>query len=170
MNGFLEGATRREAEDFLLLEAEALDEGRFRDWLAMLAPEVDYRMPVRATVDRREGKGFSEKGFHFVETRYLIEMRIARLESGQAWSEEPPSRTRHFVSNIRVRPGAGVDELSVRSNLLFYRSRGDERHNDLLSAERLDTLKRIDGQWRLASRLVLLDSTTLATHNLSVFL
>jgi 3-phenylpropionate/cinnamic acid dioxygenase small subunit len=161
---------RCEVRDFLLLEAEALDEGRFRDWLDMLAAQVDYRMPVRTTRDRRGGAGFSTDSFHFAEDRHRLEVRVARLESGSAWAEEPPSRTRHFVSNVRVRAGSSADEVQVRSNLLFYRTRGDARQHDLLSAERQDVLQRAAGAWKLAKRNILLDQTTVATHNLSVFL
>jgi 3-phenylpropionate/cinnamic acid dioxygenase small subunit len=170
MSDLVRDARLQEVQDFMLLEAEALDDGRFRDWLAMMGPEVDYRMPVRSTRDNRSGAGFSATAFHFQETRYRLEMRIARLESGSAWAEEPRSRTRHFVTNVRVRAGAGADEVSVKSNLLLYRTRGDERSNDLLSAERHDLLRRLEGQWKLVARTILLDSTTLPTHNLSVFL
>jgi 3-phenylpropionate/cinnamic acid dioxygenase small subunit len=170
MSPLVAESVRCEVRDFLLLEAEALDEGRFRDWLGMLAEQVDYRMPVRTTRDRRGGPGFATDAFHFAEDRYRLELRVARLETGTAWAEEPPSRTRHFVSNVRVRPGAGADEVHVRSNLLFYRTRGDDRRYDLLSAERQDVLQRVDGGWKLAKRNILLDQTTVATHNLSVFL
>jgi 3-phenylpropionate/cinnamic acid dioxygenase small subunit len=161
---------RVQIRDFLLLEAELLDDGRFREWLELLAPEVDYHMPVRTTRDRRSGTGFAPDAFHFAENRHRLELRVARLESGSAWAEEPPSRTRHFVSNVRVRAGASPDEVEARSNLLFYRTRGDSRNYDLLSAERHDRLQRVSGAWKLTKRNILLDQTTVSTHNLSIFL
>nr|WP_274517315.1 aromatic-ring-hydroxylating dioxygenase subunit beta [Thermus thermophilus] len=39
-----------------------------------------------------------------------------------------------------------------------------------LSAERQDLLRRENGGWKLARRLVILDHSTLPTHNLSFFL
>ena len=161
---------RRAVRDFLLLEAELLDDRRFREWLELFAPEVDYRMPVRTTRDRRGGTEFAPDAFHFAENRHRLELRVARLESGSAWAEEPPSRTRHFVSNVRVRAGAGPDEVEARSNLPLYRTRGDAPHHDLLSAERHDLLRRVNGAWKLARRIILLDQTTVSTHNLSIFL
>ena len=87
-----------------------------------------------------------------------------------SWAESPRSRTRHFVSNIRTTAGPGTDELTVRSNLLFFRSRGDSGRWELLSAERVDVLRRTDDSLRLARREVLLDHSTLPIDNLSVFL
>jgi phthalate 3,4-dioxygenase beta subunit len=51
-------------------------------------------------------------------------MRVKRLATDHAWAEDPPSRTRHFVTNVRTfRPRA--DELYVESALLLFRSRGE---------------------------------------------
>jgi 3-phenylpropionate/cinnamic acid dioxygenase small subunit len=167
-------AVRRSVRDFLLLEAELLDDGRFRDWLNLLAADVDYRMPVRVTRDRTGGPGFDTDAYHFIENRFRLEIRIERLETGAAWAEEPPSRTRHFVSNIRVGTGTADGEVQVKSNLLLYRTRGSSPHHDLLSAERHDVLRQDGGGqgggWKLARRRILLDQTTMATHNLSIFL
>lgn len=57
----------------------------------------------------------------------------------------------------------------VRSNLLVYRSRGDRPDHDLLAAERHDVLRRVDGDLRLARRVVVLDSTVVPTLNLAFF-
>lgn len=159
----------REVADFLYHEAEALDDGRFLEWLSMLSLDVHYRMPVRVTHTRAAGNEFSDSMAHFDETRDSLEMRIRRLGTGSAWAEDPPSRTRHFVSNIRVDP---VDEatVAVRSNLLLYRNRGDSPGHDLLSAERRDRLRRNGESLVLTDRLILLDQATLGTLNLAVFL
>ena len=161
---------RREVRDFLLLEAELLDDGRFRDWLNLLAADIDYRMPVRVTRERGAGPGFATDAWHFAEDRHRLEMRVHRLETGAAWAEDPPSRTRHFISNIRVTAGETDLEVRAKSNLLLYRTRGDVPAHDLLSAERHDLLRREVGGWKLARRVILLDQTTVTTHNFSVFL
>src|SRR5713226_2616557 len=160
----------REVKTTLLLEAELLDDGRLREWLDLLTDNVAYRMPVRVTRQRAAGSEFVENMTHLEEDRHTLELRIRRLEVGPAWAEDPPSRTRHFVSNVRVTPGERDDEVQVKSNPLLYRSRGDSPQHDLLSAERRDVLRRVDGRWKLARRLVLLDQSTVATHNLSMFL
>ncbi len=160
-----------EVYSFLMYEAELLDERREREWLDQLCADVvEYLMPVRVNRERGEGDGFSEEAFFFQETRGSLELRVRRLETEYAWAEDPPSRTRHFVTNIRVVEGEEEDEVAVRSNLLLYRSRGSDPRHDLISAERKDVLRKEDGQWKLKKRVILLDHSVLMTHNLSVFL
>jgi 3-phenylpropionate/cinnamic acid dioxygenase small subunit len=161
---------RRAVRDFLLLEAELLDDRRFKDWLGLLTEDIDYRMPVRVTRGRTEGAGFAPDAFHFIENKFRLQMRIERLDTGAAWAEEPPSRTRHFVTNVRVSPGETPGEVRVKSNLLLYRTRGNNPNHDLLAGERQDVLRDEHGGWKLARRTILLDQATVATHNLSVFL
>ncbi|MGH2663874.1 MAG: aromatic-ring-hydroxylating dioxygenase subunit beta [Actinomycetota bacterium] len=159
--------------EFLSLEAELLDSGRLREWLGLLTDDVRYRVPIRIVKERSgEGSvsGVVENMYHLDEDHTSLEMRVERLETGFAWAEDPPSRIRHFVSNVRVdevpeRQG----EVAVRSNVLVYRSRWDKPTYDLLSAERLDVLRQVDGAWKLAKRDVILDNTTLPTLNLSFF-
>lgn len=158
----------REVRDFLLREAELLDNGSYRDWLDCLTEDIRYQVPVRVTRDRGVESEFVNEMGHLDEDYVSLEMRVMRLETEYAWAEDPPSRTRHFLSNIRIEPGDRGDEVRVKSNLLLYRTRGDDPHYDLLSAERHDVLRRVNGQWKLARRLVLLDQTTIGTHNLSI--
>jgi 3-phenylpropionate/cinnamic acid dioxygenase small subunit len=160
-----------EVHSFLMREAELLDERREREWLeSCIADDVEYLMPVRENRERSEGVGFSDESFYFQDTRGSLELRVKRLETEYAWAEDPPSRTRHFVTNVRVAEGDEEDEVAVRSNLLLYRSRGSDPRHDLISAERKDVLRKEEGQWKLRKRVILLDHSVLTTHNLSVFL
>ena len=160
-----------EVYSFLMHEAQLLDEHREREWLdSCCAEEVTYLMPVRETRERGAGDGFSDEMYYFEEDRGSLELRVRRLETEYAWAEDPPSRTRHFVTNVRVEPGDNEDELFVRSNLLLYRSQGTDRHYDTVSAERRDVLRREGDGLRLARREILLDHSVLTMHNLSVFL
>jgi len=156
--------------EFLYLEAELLDARRFRDWLDLISKDVDYRVPVRTSrEDADHAVAFSERAFHMIETWGSLEVRVKRFETGFAWSEIPPSRTRRFVSNVRVRGTDLASEVDVRSNLLVYRARGD-MPPELLCGERHDVLREEEGQWRLLRRMVLLDHTSLPAQNLGVFL
>lgn len=159
-----------EVYEFLMHEAELLDGHREREWVELCTEDVVYRMPVRETRERGAGDGFNDRMYYFDETRGCLELRVRRLETEYAWAEDPPSRTRHFVTNIRVAPGDDTDELLVRSNLLLYRSQGTDLHHDLISVERRDVLRRTDEGLRLARREILMDHSVLTTHNLSVFL
>jgi len=160
---------KEEVEAFLFKEAELLDELRYREWLELLTPDVQYLAPVRITREREKGPGLVEGMAHFDEDYTSLEMRILRLETEFAWAEDPPSRTRHHVSNIRVGEPK-EDEIPVRSNLLLFRSRGDSPQYDLISCERHDILRRVNGSLKLAKRVIVLDHSSLPTHNLAVFL
>lgn len=163
---------QHEITEFLHHEAELLDDGRLRDWLALLTPDVVYQVPVRVARERTgdEVAGVMEDSFHLDERYGSLEMRVDRVETGFAWAEEPPTRLRHVIGNIRVtdledRP----DEVAVRSNLLLYHARWDRPDYTVLSGERHDRLRRVDGGWKLARRRVVLDSTVIPTLNLSFF-
>ena len=156
-------------QQWLLHEAELLDDRRYRDWLALLTDDVVYRMPVRVTSAHSLDDSTLEDMDHFDEDRYSLGKRVERFETEHAWTEDPPSRTRHYVTNVRVSHGDG-DELIAKSYLPLFRSRGDVREPDLVSAERTDVLRQVDGELRLARRDVLVDESVLRTQNLAVFI
>ncbi|MFW0784872.1 aromatic-ring-hydroxylating dioxygenase subunit beta [Gordonia sp. CPCC 206044] len=160
-----------DAVDFLHSEAELLDDLEERRWLSeLVSPDIVYQVPVRETVERARGRGFSATTFHLDETWGSLDSRVTRGETKYAWAEDPPSRVRHFVTNIRVRPHeAGDDHLEVRSNILIFRTRQEQTTPQLLSGERHDVLRREDGRWRLLRRVAYLDLTVIGTHNFSLF-
>lgn len=169
MSGDTEHARRSSCEEFLYHEAHLLDDRRVSEWFDLVTEDIDYRVPVRTTRERSAEDEFSDQSYHLKEDHESLRVRIERLENDFAWSENPPSRNRRFVSNVTV---LGVDdaEIDVRCNLLVYRSHEDETSPDLLSAERRDTLRRTDDGLRLAARSVLLDHTVLPTNSLSIIL
>jgi 3-phenylpropionate/cinnamic acid dioxygenase small subunit len=160
---------RAEIEEFLYREAELLDSGRFQEWLDLLAEDILYQMPVRMTRERAQGGDLSEEMQFFWDDKATLTLRVERLRTEFAWAEDPPSRTRHFVSNVRVRPTANPDEFDARSYILIYRTRGDVARHDLLSGERRDLLRRAGGAWKLAKRSFVVDQTVLGTRNLAIF-
>ncbi|MER5178929.1 3-phenylpropionate/cinnamic acid dioxygenase subunit beta [Streptomyces sp. NPDC002896] len=164
-------ALYNEVVEWMDTETELLDEYREREWLeAMVSRDVVYQVPIRQTVERARGNGFVPGAFHLDETYGSLESRVARNETAYAWAEDPPSRIRHFVTGIRVTADADdADLVSVRSNLLIYRTRQEQTQPQLLSGERQDRLRREDGALRLLRREVLLDLTVIGTHNLSIF-
>ncbi|MGA4538973.1 aromatic-ring-hydroxylating dioxygenase subunit beta [Uniformispora flossi] len=159
-----------EVLDWVHTEAELLDDYREREWLEhMVSRDVTYEIPLRQTVERARGKGFSTDAFHLRETYGSLDSRVARNETKYAWAEDPPSRIRHFVTNLRVREDETSGELHVRTNQLVYRTRQDQADPQLLAYERADVLRREDGRLMLLRRDVLLDLTVVKTHNLAIF-
>ncbi|WP_436933737.1 aromatic-ring-hydroxylating dioxygenase subunit beta [Halovenus marina] len=158
-----------ECVQFYNEEAELLDAKELEDWLELMTEDVQYDMPIRTSREKgAERSEFSEEGFNYREDYSTLEARVERFQSEFAWSEDPPSRTRHHVSNVRVVDTDG-DEVETKTNLLLFRGQGEDTEGVLLSAERQDTLRRVDGDLKLAERDILLDHTVLPMKNISVF-
>ncbi len=159
-----------DALEFLYHEAGLLDSGRFLEWLDLLTPDVRYLMPVR--LNRGGGEGAERAGGSeiFRDDRASLEVRVRRLGTNHAWAESPPSRTRHFVTNIRVFATAEPDELAVTSSVLVYRSRSNRPETDLFSGAREDVLRHGETGWRLAKRTILLDQSVIAARNISILI
>ncbi|KAE9798865.1 3-phenylpropionate/cinnamic acid dioxygenase subunit beta, partial [Escherichia coli] len=103
---------------FLYHEASLLDDWKFRDWLAQLDEDIRYTMRTTVnaqTRDRRKGVQ-PPTTWIFNDNKDQLERRIARLETGMAWAEEPPSRTRHLISNCQVSETGVPDVFAVRLN------------------------------------------------------
>ena len=175
--------TIREVEQFLFREARLLDARRFHEWLDLLTDDVRYWMPTRANrypanskaISILDGSRYEEGDLSredelaiLDEDKDSLTRRVNRLDSGMAWAEDPPSRTRHFVSNIEVEPGAGDTEMRVYSNFIMYRTRG-ETEQDFYVGSRQDVLRREAGQLKVAYRKIVLDQTVLLAKNVSNF-
>ena len=160
------------AHQFLVEEAALLDAADYSGWLDLLCEDIRYLMPVRVTTARGAGFDSLADMGHFDEDMYALRKRVQRLATDHAWTEDPPSRTRHFVTNVRTfRNEAGAPaELLVESAVLLFRSRGDTREADLVSAGRADVLRETGAGLRLARRDITVDEAVLRTQNLAVFL
>ena len=157
------------AHQFLVEEAALLDAADYAGWLNLLCEDIRYVMPVRVTTARGAGFDSLADMGHFDEDLYALRKRVQRLATDHAWTEDPPSRTRHFVTNVRTfRDTSG--QLQVQSGLLLFRSRGDTREPDLLSAGRTDLLRATAEGLKLSRREIIVDESVLRTQNLAVFL
>ncbi|MFL5279634.1 MAG: aromatic-ring-hydroxylating dioxygenase subunit beta [Rhodopila sp.] len=156
---------------FYIREAWLLDERKFREWLDLFTDDVLYFMPRRKNVPRREAHReltpLGDLAILEEDKRYLA-MRVERLDTGMAWAEDPPSRTRHLIGNLEVEPLEN-GEVRARTAFLVYRSHLETDHQ-VLSGCREDMLRRVGGGWKVARRTIVLDANVLLDKNLSVFL
>ena len=158
------------AHRWLVEEAYVLDHQAYDEWLGLLAEDIHYFMPIRVTTALGAGYDTAKRMAHFDEDKYSLSRRVARFQTEHAWAEDPPSRIRHHLSNIRTFATDADAELVVESAVLLFRSRGDVREASLISAGRTDLLRRTRGQWLLARRHIAVDESVLRTQNLAVFL
>lgn len=158
-------------EQFYYREAELLDDGRFADWLDTFDDDLLYWAPLRTNRLRRQAAlSISSRGeaAYYDETKESLAWRIRRYDSGMAWAEDPPSRTRHLISNVTARH-QGDRELRVRSAFLVYRNRL-ERETDIFSGGRVDQIRITpDGGFKVFRREILFDANILQAKNISTF-
>jgi 3-phenylpropionate/cinnamic acid dioxygenase small subunit len=157
--------------EFLYDEAKLLDDLKLREWTNFLAEDLIYNAPLRQTrATAHLSETYIRSVQHFHDNYRSIMGRVMRLTGKSAWAEDPPSRTRRLVTNVRVEATDKPDEFKVISYLLVTRSRFDFDEFDLISAERHDVLRSTGASFKLARREILLDQAVLGTPNLGIFL
>ena len=173
----------RQVEQFLYREARLLDDRQLRQWLELLTDDIKYWMPIRSNrypvnskaISILDGSRYEEDDLSkedelaiMDEDKDSLQRRVDRLDTGMAWAEDPPSRTRHFVSNVEVQQGDREGELKVYSNFIMYRTRA-ETEQDFYVGSREDVLRRVGDDFRIAYRKVTLDQNVLLAKNVSNF-
>jgi 3-phenylpropionate/cinnamic acid dioxygenase small subunit len=152
-------------------ESSLLDDDNLTGWLAILAPDIIYRAPVRTTRDHRSKGVFESEMFHFNETIMTLMLKLMRLtQTDTAWSENPLSRTQRIVHKVRAYETDKPDEYEVYSSILLIRSRYDEAALEFLPARRVDVIRVSDDGWKLASRTIYFEQATLGVQNLTIYL
>jgi 3-phenylpropionate/cinnamic acid dioxygenase small subunit len=99
--------TRTEAEDFLYHEAELLDQHRYAEWLDLFTADAVYWLPMEDGSD----PGLVPSILH--DDKKMMQMRVHQF-SKRHYSQRPPSRTAHVISNVIVVAGERDDEAIVR--------------------------------------------------------
>ena len=148
---------REEVETFLYEEAALLDEWRLDEWADLFSEDARYIVP---TTNLPEGD--PAKDLVFIDDDIVvIRARVKRLNSRHAHREYPWSRTRRFISNVRVKQ-TGDGDLAVNANALVYRFRSGEVAAYVGRYEY--TLRRVDGGFKISYRRATLDHESLTEH------
>ena len=166
----------QEVTEFLYREAELLDGRRYDDWLALLADDIRYWMPMRRNVkygeEEREFTRERQDIAWFDEGKDTLTRRVKQIQTGIHWAEEPVSRISHLVTNVQLVEAtpsvAGAREITTRCRFLIYRNRV-ETETDILVGKREDVLRREGDGWRIARRKIILDQNVLLSKNLTFF-
>jgi 3-phenylpropionate/cinnamic acid dioxygenase small subunit len=168
---------QREIEEFLYQEAELLDARHYEAWLDLFAEDVHYWMPMSRNVPHDEPeREYTRDGLDvnwFDEGKDTLTRRVKQILTGVHWAEEPRSRICHMISNVQILralpAGSPPSEVAVKCRFLIYRNRV-ETETDLLVGKREDLLRRVDGGWKIARRMIVLDQNVLLAKNLTFFL
>lgn len=145
----LRGVTRQDLIDFVVMEARLLDAKRFEQWNQLFTDEAFYWVPL--VPDQEDGLNHTS---HMYEDKLLRELRVERLKSPRAFSQQPPSRCHHLLQmpSVEVFDEPG-NRYEVRTEFHYTESQGDEiqfyvgtaiHHLTLLDGSLRMTLKRVN--------------------------
>ncbi len=149
--------TRAEIEEFLYEEAALLDAWRLREWFTLLTDDATYEIPSTDTPDGDSRTSL----FIIADNIERIRSRVNQLLGKAAWAENPPSRTRRLISNVRILTADG-ETIRVTANFVVYRMRVG--HVDTYVGRYEYTLVRRDGAFRIQRRRAILDLEALRPH------
>lgn len=150
---------RREAEDLLYAEARLLDELRYDEWLKLLTADVLYWIPCN-------GRGADPA--HEIAIAYddspRLHDRVARLGTGIAHAQSPPSKTRRLISNVQLEEVADGAAQVISSFILYELRRGRER---VFAGHYEHRLRFEDGRWKIAVKRSVLVNNDEVIDNLT---
>lgn len=146
-------------ERFLYEDAALLDRRDYAAWWKTLADDVLYKVLAKVHRDATLG------GLEFAvtnETASELKQRVNQISTAKlTHAENPPTMTRRFVTNVMASQAAVRNELEVTSNILVYRTTVDIPEGGVYSGQREDLIREVDGEFRLARRVVHLDQAVM---------
>ncbi|OGB50538.1 MAG: hypothetical protein A2496_22985 [Burkholderiales bacterium RIFOXYC12_FULL_60_6] len=150
---------------FLIEEAHLLDSALYKQWVGLLAEDVMISMPVRQTVNRKRGDGRSQLCWLY-DDKAALTFKALRYLGDSAWADDPPSRIRRMITNVRVHETKVPEEYLVQSYLQLQRNSGNQHNFTTFSARRDDIMRRSGTGWLIAQRDILVDQAVLGQPNL----
>lgn len=113
---------RQDLIDLVVLEARLLDDRRYEEWNDLFCDDGIYWVPLAP--DQPEGLDHTS---HLYEDKLLRTLRIERLKSARAFSQQPPSRAHHLLQRPSVEASdAAANRFVVRTEFHYTEAQGDE--------------------------------------------
>src|SRR5512135_1733244 len=135
--------TRAEVEDFLFHEADLLDNWKLDDWLKLCTDSAEYYVPPNDKPDADHRFTL----FTIADDIVRLRERIIRLKDPNCHAEYPPSRTRRFITNVRI-TGLEDDSISAAANFSIHRFRRGGAHQEFVGRYRY-RLRRVSGMLKI---------------------
>jgi 3-phenylpropionate/cinnamic acid dioxygenase small subunit len=138
-------------EQFLFREARLADEGDYDGWESLWTDDGVYWIPANGDdIDPT-----TQMSIVF-DNRSRIALRVRQLKHDKRHAQNPRSRLRRLLANVELLDAdadANGDKL-VGANFIVYESR--ERGTTIWGGRTEYRLRRVDGQWRMAAKKVML--------------
>ncbi len=114
--------TRQDLVDFVVHEAHLLDTRRYEEWNALFTDDAFYWIPL--VPDQEDGLNHTS---HLYEDKLLRDLRIERLKSPRAFSQQPASRCHHLLQLPVVEQfDTAANHHVVRTVFHYTEAQGDE--------------------------------------------
>ncbi len=149
-----DAALQAEVAHLLAREAHCLDRKLWQDWLALYTEDAEYWVPAWASEEELTQDPGNELSMIYLQGRGGLEDRVYRIEARDSLASVPLDRTAHVVSNILVHAARenGLVEASSSWITHVFGVRGSAT----LGGYSDYTLKRIDGELRIAKKRAVL--------------
>jgi 3-phenylpropionate/cinnamic acid dioxygenase small subunit len=156
--------THQQLIDFVVREARLLDEKRYDEWTALFTDDGLYWVPL--TPGQPDG---TQHTSHLYEDKLLRDLRIERLKSPRAFSQQPPSRGHHLLQTPTVEAlDAAANRYVVRSEFHYSEAQNDEINHFVGTA--FYELKAVGGALRMTLKRVNLLNSDAALPAVQLFI
>jgi 3-phenylpropionate/cinnamic acid dioxygenase small subunit len=98
-------------------------------------------------------------GLIYATSRNMLKDRVAALREANIYE---PQRYRHLVAAIKLARDEG-ETVETTANFIIVRTMQDGEMTLFAAGRYLDTVRREDGRWKFAEKLVVLDSRQIDT-------
>lgn len=149
---------RLKVEELLFEEADLIDSWQLDRWLELFTDDAEYLVPP-SDIDGDTADPATSL-FYIMDDRKRMEERVIRLAKVGAHSEQPRSKVRHMISNVRVRREG--DRVHARSS--FFVSRAKDVTADMFVGHYLHELVEGDDGLKIAKKTCVLDMEALRPH------
>ncbi len=150
--------------DFVYREARLIDEKRLDEWYELFTDDARYWMPL----SRRQPDGEMHTSL-FYEDKLLLKVRIERLRSPSAFSQQPPSFCQHVLQQPVVEEAdAAADRYVMRTPFMYAESQLD--HQVILAGVSWHHLVRAGGTLRIRLKKIELLNCDAALPSIQLFL
>lgn len=161
----MEGSVKpQDLIDFVVKESRLLDEKRYDEWNALFTDDGYYWLPL--VPDQEDPFNHTS---HLYEDKLLRDIRVERLKSPRAFSQQPPSRCHHLlqVPTVEEFDTAG-NRFVVRTEFHYTESQGDELQ--FYVGTFLHHLRLVDGRLRITLKRVNLLNPDAALPSVQLFI
>jgi 3-phenylpropionate/cinnamic acid dioxygenase small subunit len=147
---------------FIRREARLIDEKRFDEWYALFTEDARYWVP--AAPGQQDPLTHNSLAY---EDKLLLQLRIERLKSPQAYSQKPSSRCLHVLQEPEIE-SRDAGQVVTRTPFIYTETRGDDSQR--YAATAWHTLVVMEGALKIRLKRVDILNCDAALPSIQLFL